>query len=337
MDKKIYEIQIENANVCGQVINGTIEVEFDEKYMEFYTDETEVTEQLGYYDEWIESDDDEQVEWVEFFQEVVGTKMRELAESLYPDEEWIFWYSEGLTVELVNKESHLMAVKYQDDIDDVIKNNKLNNEEGCGVCPIGDLTYVVEDNLQYFDEDDAEYEVADDICDKLGENYKCFWGVDDNMYFWDTTKYMKDGNKKPSFIEYVKENGCWCNEDGYPPLEDFAEWDDKKNAFVGIENKGIYRDIEGWYYTWDALIKYYKDYGLTILNKWGEIIYTTEQDGLDEYLEEWLENNPEYAIEEGDDDFAKFRKREKLNDERLNYLGREAQIYRYDGLNLKRH
>ena len=48
-------------------------------------------------------------------------------------------------------------------------------------------------------------------------------------------------------------------------------------------------------------------------------------------------NNPEYAIEEGDDDFAKFRKREKLNHERLNYLGREAQIYRYDGLNLKRY
>ena len=152
---------------------------------------------------------------------------------------------------------------------------------------------------------------------------------------------MKEENKKPSFIDYLKENGTYGIyfdiDDSEPDVEDFAEWDDKKNAFVGIENKGIYKDEDGCYYTWDALIANYKDYGLTILNMWGEIIYTTEEDGLDEYLEEWLENNPEYAIEEGDDDFAKFRKREKLNYEKLNYLGREAQIYRYDGLNLKRY
>ena len=97
---------------------------------------------------------------------------------------------------------------------------------------------------------------------------------------------MKEENKKPSFIDYLKENGTYGIyfdiDDSEPDVEDFAEWDDNKNAFVGIENKGIYKDEDGCYYTWDALIKNYKDYGLTILNMWGEIIYTTEEDGLDE-------------------------------------------------------
>ncbi len=156
---------------------------------------------------------------------------------------------------------------------------------------------------------------------------------------------MKEENKKPSFIDYMKENGTYgiyCGFDDFEPaLEDFAEWDDKKNDFVGIGNKGIYRDIERCYYTWEKLIEDYSNFDsdFTILDMWGEIKYTTVQDGLNEHMEEWLEDNPEYVANEGDDEYEKLSKKNKRYEETLNYLNDNSNIYRIgtDGLTVKRY
>ena len=84
-----------------------------------------------------------------------------------------------------------METAYQEDLDNVIEDNNLKNEEGNGMCPFKELTWIAEDYPQYFDGDNAEYEIADDIIAKLGENYTCFY-TEDNMYFWDKTKWTFD-------------------------------------------------------------------------------------------------------------------------------------------------
>ena len=87
------------------------------------------------------------------------------------------------------------STAYQEDLDIVIEDNNLNNEEGCGLCPLKELTWIAEDYPEYFESDDdtyiAEYDIAGDICAKLGENYTCFW-TEGNMYFWDSTKWEFD-------------------------------------------------------------------------------------------------------------------------------------------------
>ena len=84
---------------------------------------------------------------------------------------------------------------YNYDICKLIKDNDLKNEEGNGMCPFKELTWIAEDYPEKIDdaysEDDKEYSVADDIIAKLGENYTCFY-TEDNMYFWDKTKWTFD-------------------------------------------------------------------------------------------------------------------------------------------------
>lgn len=177
MEKKTYEIQIENANVCGQVINGTIEVEFSNDWMDFYTDENSIARQLDVYDEYSACPYYDRIEWVEFFYEVVGKKMLELARSLYPDEEWVFAFRpDGLNVEAKTKRNGI----------------KVSHKEIDGV----KLFRVEIENYKFSSEDARAL---------LGKSYS---GV---AYFqmWDEGKRMKWYSTVCCFCELFGIDGLW--------------------------------------------------------------------------------------------------------------------------------
>lgn len=86
---------------------------------------------------------------------------------------------------------------YNEELDELIKEFKLDDERGYAWCDFDRLTEIAEDyGIEEIapDEFNAEYTVGDDICKKLGEKYTCFYseGV---MSFWDETRWELVGDE----------------------------------------------------------------------------------------------------------------------------------------------
>lgn len=89
--------------------------------------------------------------------------------------------------------------EYNEELDELIKEFKLDDERGYAWCDFDRLTEIAEDYPEiipdWFDETDfPEYIVGSDICKKLGENYTCFYseGV---MSFWNETRWELVGDE----------------------------------------------------------------------------------------------------------------------------------------------
>lgn len=86
--------------------------------------------------------------------------------------------------------------EYKNELEELIKEFKLDAEIGYSWCDFERLTEIVEDyDIEQVEPDgfSGQYQVGEDICKMLGDHYTCFY-ADGVMSFWDESRWYLENS-----------------------------------------------------------------------------------------------------------------------------------------------